>query len=295
MKVLFLGNTAGAFTPVAEWLHENGHEVKIVVRACFDPYKFTENSGLGVLVDSPRDLYRETMRQISDMSPDIVHISSSLELLLITRLQSWRTPIVFTYHGVDVRDSTGKPHKIVSQLAEHITVTTPDLKSYGNFLDRVINPDFHYRGGRVPDTALMFYGDYFYADNRELAKEWCASKGYELTILDKNHSDYPIPHDKMPDYFSRYEYYLDWKDQRGELHALSKTALEALRCGCKVVHDSDFEREITVDDVSWVKPEHYLGLYVLISATQNKWRSFRRIPRVLWWLVKWRRGGLDER
>lgn len=295
MKVLFLGNTAGAFTPVAEWLHANGHETKIVVRECFDPYKFTENSGLGVLVGGPRDLYRETMRQIQEMSPDIIHISSSLELLLIARLQSWKTPVVFTYHGVDVRDSTGRPHKIVSQLADHITVTTPDLSSYGNFLDRVISSDFRYRGGRVPDTALMFYGDYFYADKRDFAREWCGDRGHTLTILDKNHASYPIPHDEMPDYFSRYEYYLDWKDQRGELHALSKTALEALRCGCKVIHDSDFEREITEKDVSWVTPEDYLSLYDEVLKGRSKWRSFRRLPRVLWWFIKWRRGGLDER
>jgi len=293
MKVLFLGNTAGAFTPVAEWLHENGHEVKIVVRACFDPYKFTENSGLGVLVDGPLDLYKETMRQIEEMSPDIVHISSSRELLLVARIQSWKTPIVFTYHGVDARDPTGRPHKIVSQLADHVTVTTPDLSSYGNFLDRPIGHEFHYRGGRVIDTALMFYRDYFYADKRGLAKEWCTERGYELTILDD--AENPIPHDEIPEVLSKYEYYLDWKDQRGELHALSKMALEALRCGCKVIHDSDFEREITESNVDWVTPEDYLSLYDEVVKGRSKWRHFRRLPRVLWWLVKWRRGGLDER
>jgi hypothetical protein len=289
MRVLYLWNTAGVFTPVADWLIENGHDAKIVMRSMFDIYRHTQVSQAAIMVDTPRDFYRMTVKMIRNFKPDIIHISSSLEGIVISRAIAWRTPIIFSYHGSDARDTTGKPHKVVVRLADYIHVSTPDLQSYGNWIDRPIPTIFYYRGGRKLNTALMFYKSHFYADKRDMAREWSRKHGIELTILDELHPGFPIPNDQMPELFSKFEYFLDWKDQKDELYALSKTALEALSCGCKVIHDSNLEKPILPSEFKTVGVEPYITLYKTIKKA-SLWKTFRRLfytaIAVFWMLSK---------
>lgn len=285
MKVLYLWNTAGVFTPVANWLLDNGHDAKIVARYSFDIYQHTENSRAAVMVDTSRDFIRKGIELIRKWKPDIIHISGTRKMLVIARALSPRGIIVFSYHGSDARNPTGKPHS-ETKLADFVHVTTPDLKSYGNFIDRPIDSIFSDRGCRVPRTALMFYKQHFYVDNRDLARDWCKVRGYTLTILDEEHSDFPVPNDKMPELLSRYEYYLDWKDQKGDLQALSKTALEALACGTKVVHDSDFDNVIDGDDYFWIIPSDYFQLYLGILERRSIRKAIKRLPRLMWEVAK---------
>jgi hypothetical protein len=276
MKVLYLWNTAGVFTPVAEWLLDNGHQAKIVMRYMYDLYRQTQDSRAAHMVNTGRDFYLTGLRQIRRFKPDIIHINSSVKMLILARAIAWRTPIVFTYHGSDARNPTGKPHKEVTQLADYISVTTPDLESYGNYIERPVHPMFHDRGGRRPRTALMFYKSHFYVDNREKAKEWAKDKDIELTILDELHPDFPIPHEEMPGVLSKYEYFIDWKGQKDELFALSKTAIEALACGCKVVHDSNVNHEIQPSDWEDCGATPYIRLYMWLERA-SRWKTFKRL------------------
>jgi len=291
MKVLYLWNTAGVFTPVAEWLIANGHEAKIVMRSDFDIYLHTQRSETAVMVDTSRDFYRMGIKLIRDWKPDVIHISGSLKMLVIARFYTPRSLIVFTYHGSDARNPKKKPHG-ETKLADFVHVSTPDLHPYGTFIDRPLPDIFYDRGGRINGSALMFYKDHFYVDNRNLAREWASDHKFDLTILDQDHPDFPIPNDQMPDIFSKYEYFLDWKDQKGELQALSKTALEALRCGCKVIHDSDLTHEIHASDIEWIKPIAYYRLYLMIQNSLSRIRTIKRIPRLIWEVAKIVKGRL---
>lgn len=275
MKILYLWNTAGVFTPVAEWLIDNGHDAKIVHRTSFDIYKQTSKSRAAVMVGRALHFYTTALKLIRSFKPDIIHISSSVKMLVLARALAWRTPIIFTYHGSDARNPTGKPHPQVSGLADYIHVTTPDLKPYGNWIDRPIDPAFYYRGGRQKGTALLFYKSHFFVDNRSVAQEWCNERGIKLMVLDDSHPQFPIPNDLMPIVLSKCEFYLDWKNQKDELYALSKTALEALACGCKVIHDSDTEHIIYPHNFQNVGVEPYITLYK--SLPKSSWSvSVRR-------------------
>jgi hypothetical protein len=64
MKVLILWNTAGAFTPIAKYMIANGHEVRIVMRSQFDPFRHSIDSGCAVMVDSAKGFYIEGLKQI---------------------------------------------------------------------------------------------------------------------------------------------------------------------------------------------------------------------------------------
>ena len=294
MKLLVLWNTAGAFSPVAKWLNENGHEARIVMRREFDVFRHTADSGCGIMVRTSGGFYKEGMKQILKWRPDVIHCSSSIKMLVLARMIAPRTPTILSYHGSDVRNSpTGKVHPMAS-LADFIHVVSPDLQQYGVWIDRVINEHFHYRGGRVPDTALMYYSPHYYVDSRKDAMEWCEQRGIELTIVDRTDPEFePIPNNAMPMVYSKNEYYLDWKGQKGEFHALSKCALEALACGCKVVHDSDTDKIIGPDDYKMAKIEDYVGLYDSMKRT-SCWKAIKRYPRVLKGLVDWARGRAER-
>ena len=274
MRVLYLWNTAGVFTPVAEHIMDNGGDAKIVARYDFDIYRHTQDSRAAHMVNTTRDFYLASLRLIRSFKPDIIHISGSVRMLVLARTLAWRTPIVFTYHGSDVRNPTGKPHRETTQLADYITVTTPDLAQYGHHIERPVDPLFYDRGGRREKTALMFYKTHFYADKRNMAVHWANDRAILLTVLGEEHPDFPIPYHQMPDLLSRYEYFLDWKDQKGELQALSKTAIEALACGCKVVHDSDVNRAILPEEWEDCGVQPYIDLYG--SLERASWRKALR-------------------
>lgn len=295
MKILYLWNTAGVFTPVAEWLIANGHEAKIVARYDFDIYRHTEDSQAAVMVDTSDDFYRMGIKLIREWKPDVIHISGTRTMLVLARAIAPRGLIVFTYHGTDARNPEKKAH-VETKLADFVHVTTPDLAPYGKWIDRPIDPMFHYRGGRKKETALMFYKSHFYKDNRDLARDWCKTRGYNLTIIDEDHPDFPIPNGDMPDWFSMFEYFLDLKDQKGELMALSKTALEALACGCKVVHDSDLEHVFQKSDIDWVEPIDYFILYRSLVHDRRfpTIQAIKRFPRLCWHLAKIVKGRLKK-
>ncbi len=88
---------------------------------------------------------------------------------------------------------------------------------------------FYDRRQHVPATAFSFsYG----AD--DLARQYAKELGLSLTLHDRFAS--PIPHSRLPQIFSEYEYYIDVKSIGGRLiNDTSKAALEALASGCKVV------------------------------------------------------------
>lgn len=262
MRVLFCWNTAATFNSVADWLIDNGHDARIIMRESLDLGDCTKTHRAGIVVDTPNDYYREVIHQIREFKPTHIHVSSSIKCLLISRILAPRTPIIFSYHGTDIRGRE-KAHKETS-VADYVTVTTPDLARYGKWIDRPSDPIFYYRGGRVQNTALMLYNGNFILDQRELAKEWCRERNISLTILDRTDPNYKmIQYIDMPEVYSKYEYYLDFKGFIGKQFALSKAAIEAFQCGCEVFHDSDLNNPLNNIKLSGV--DEYIELYIRLQ------------------------------
>lgn len=282
MKVLVCWNTAAAFNPLADWLLENGHDVRIVMRSGFDVGDCTANHPAGVMVNSATNFYRECMRQVRKFKPDIIQASSSIKALVLVRLIAPRSLIVLTYHGTDVRGR--KEAHPESRLADFVTVTTQDLSKFGVWMNRSIGSHFAYRGGRKPNTALMLYSDNFILDQRKNAKDWCNYKNIELTLLDRTNPDCQvIPYHLMPEFYSQFEYYLEFKGQTGDNYALSKAAMEAFCCGCKVIHESG-----PITSIKLAEPDEYYRLYLTLKRastfTASKRFAAKRFIRALWYL-----------
>jgi hypothetical protein len=265
MKVLFLWNTAGAMSAVIEWLNNNGHEARVLVSKIHDPMSHSIRLKKSIPVSSPMEFYIKGIIQILRFKPDVIHVSSSLKILIIARFFAFHTPIVFFYHGRDIRGRQS-PHR-ETKLADKVCVTTPDLAKYGEWWDRPTPGMFYYRGGRKANTALLVFAPYFKSDSREIAKTWCKKRDIELTILDR--SEEVVPHEDMPKLLSQFEYVLDFKGHRTNKKLLSKIALESLACGCKVVSESDLELIIMPGEYKRRTPEEYLEMYKSLRRTDK--------------------------
>jgi hypothetical protein len=252
ISILVLRNTAGAITPVADWLVENGHQAVIVEPAKIDIFALTSYSKNAIMTHG-RNFYMKALDCLLDRRPDVIHVNTSHLIVSFVRFFAPRTPLVLMYHGSEIRErmKVGLGHRQEVCLVDKTIVSTRDLRAFGEWFDRPIPRYFKYQGGRKKRTALMVYADFFAdagKDQRKMARRVCEELGLELTIREKRNI-HPLPNSEMPALYSKYEYFLDFKGfDTPKTFALSKSALEAMRCGCKVLHDSNPYTPINPDE-----------------------------------------------
>ena len=281
MNIMFVHNTAGALTPVADWLVDNGH--KAVIFLGIDLFELSTYSP-NARMKGTRALYEMVIEYIINTGPDVIHINSGHAFIPFIRLFTQRIPIVFMYHGSDARTRTKlglAPRRVIS-WADKVLVSTPDLGDYGEWYDRPVPSFFRYTGGRVKGSALMIYAEFFAEygkDKRKLAREVCSKLGLDLTIRQRRNEN-PIPHSEMPKLYSQYEYFLDFKGHDSDkTFALSKSALEAMSCGCIVLQDKD--PYIPIIPADYLKGEELLQRYVDLYAGLRKESYAKVIPRFI--------------
>ncbi|MHA1864446.1 MAG: glycosyltransferase [Candidatus Thorarchaeota archaeon] len=276
MRILYISNTAGVMSPVIKWLNKSGNKSRVIMRKKYDLIEHTSPLDCSIMVDSPRDFYRAVYVEIRNFKPDIIQSNSNIIGIILARLFAHRTPLILMYHGSEVRGRK-KVHPEAS-LADKIIVSTPDLEEYGEWYDRPVSNIFKDKGGRILGTAFMIYASYNMLDLRKESKKWCKDRNLELTIMDLD-NDPKIPRSEMPAYLSKFEYYIDFKGY-GNSRAFSLVAIEAMKCGCKVVSDSDPTRIVTIDDYKVRTPEDYFMLYQSMKRPTIG-RTIRRLPRLL--------------
>ena len=292
MKVLILWNMGGAFTPVAQQLIESEKDdVRVIKTGEFNGYGHTHIIGHKArLSPTPKQYYKDIINVIRKFDPDVIHVTGSIKSLIVARLITPRTPVYFTYHGDEVRGR--KSAHAETKLADSVSVTTPDLRDYGVFIDRPIGKHFYDRGGRDDNAALFIYNDYWFEDTRPLAKKWCEDRGKDLTVLDVSKKENRIPYEEMPEFYSKFTFFLDFKGHVKDRFALSKAAIEAAACGCTIVHDSDLFKFYLSDDLKIVTAQDYIGLYRDMKRA-SIWIGLMRIPRILLGILRWGTGRLD--
>lgn len=271
MKVLFLKNTAGASTPIAIWLQKNGHDVRMIDTKANDRFGRISMFVESLLCDSPAELKALVKSTILDWRPDVIHVNSYDFYLVICRIINLRTPIVFQLHGSEIRGRKKLPNN--ARLADVIIVSTPDLSEYGEWYGNPTDDSFADKGGRQLGTGLLVYDHQSYIDERKTAKAFCRDNGFELTIAQNT------PHKEVPQLLSKFEYYLDFK----RLDSLSKLALEAASCGCRVIHlDSNGTIRLwSLAEVALCQasPAEYLMLYESLST--NRFRNLLKLISVM--------------
>jgi len=149
----------------------------------------------------------------------------------VVALKILRRKLVIHLHGPIRRYCKKLSTKVALQICDKVLVSTPDLLRYwlsAQWLPNPIDPIFKpMKRLHIKGKALYLWSPYdIEKSSNVMVKNLSQRMGLELTILNRK-----IPYRDMPKILNNYEYFFD----RFNIPSLSKTALEALACGCKVV------------------------------------------------------------
>lgn len=194
----------------------------------------------------------------------VIHIHSIWGAVLFTLFK----PKLIEFHGDDVRRKPSMyswlrraPARLFLNLysvRNKIYVSTPDLLDEvpnGVWIPNIADTEHFkpYPESRVAGSALYCSAWY---ETGVHAKQYAEANKLKLTVLDRKGGDW-VDHRDFPKYLNQFEYYID----RKEIHSLSKTALEALACGLKVV---DWQGNILTGLPKIHEPEYVAKLTIKI-------------------------------
>lgn len=255
MRVLHVGNIAGIGMIFSKYLNKKCIESHNVFynKEIYDPMRYYQVYPDYVTVFESEEM--EFLKNIVCIAEnyDIIHIHTHVPWCATLKTNFPEKPIVFEYHGTDLRDNIGNQYRLeMEKYADKIICSTQDLPYFhedgpGTML-WVPNPVDTDHFQRI-DTKKAYHKYLTICRNeRELKKItdmlYKAGMAYHFDYIDR--SQFLFTYAEMPRLFSMYEYYFDIKFGGFEklfddpLQILSKSAMEAICCGL-VVYTNDFD------------------------------------------------------
>lgn len=263
--MLHIWDQAGVAFILAKFQQMNGNESKVIRVKNADKYGIDEfYKEYGLFVTTEELVYKsiEEARRA-----DVIHIHSLPEMVInIRNTYGVSKVIILHYHGTDIRGFSGdnsrifslrnilKPKNIVGKirkrrlhikaqrLADRVIVSTPDLIRLVKgsiFLPNPIDTD-HFNKKMIKERSGDVYEGVLVnseVTNVELAMNYCRHKKINLNINIYDRTKNPIYYKDVPNFLKKYDVYIDLRFvDRKLLKNLSKTALEALACGLRVLN-----------------------------------------------------------
>lgn len=228
MRVLHVAtfNIAGVPGLLVNGLRQKGTEADLIV-TLRHPYGFPYET----IVEGGGTKFLRRIMSISQ-GYDIVHVHGLLYRFCVDifALKMLKRRVIMHFHGSELRQG----HNLLSvrlaqRASDRILVSTPDLLSFAalaDWLPNPIDPIFRVLRTQVRKGRALYFRKEYEADKEKLVKDKCDEMGLELTIPNGF-----IPYCEMPYFLNQFEVFFD----RFVIPSLSKTALEALACGCKVI------------------------------------------------------------
>lgn len=228
MKVLHVFNWAGVPSLLIKGLRQKGHEADLIVRQA-SRYNFPYEKVVNL---SARDFLFYILKLSQEY--DILHIHGLNYLkqfnVDVFALKTFRTNFVLHLHGTELRQNYDKlTVKLALEVPISVLVSTPDLLHYypkARWLPNPIDPIFRPLENPKRCGNALYFRHWYEPEKENLVKKMCREMNLELTIPGK-----PVPYGEMPHFLNQFEVFFD----RFTIPTLSKTALEALACGCKVI------------------------------------------------------------
>lgn len=265
MYVLHIWDQAGVAFILAKFQQINGNESKVIRVKNADKYgidEFYEEYGLFV---APEELVYKSIEEAR--RADVIHIHSLPEMVInIRNMYRESKVIVLHYHGTDIRGFSEdnsrtfnlrnilRPKNIfrkirkrrlhikAQRLADRVIVSTPDLIQLVKgsiFLPNPIDTD-HFNKKLIKERSADVYEGILInseVTNIELAMNYCKHKKINVNINIYDRTKNPICYKDIPNLLKKYDVYIDLRFvNRKLLKNLSKTALEALACGLRVLN-----------------------------------------------------------
>jgi hypothetical protein len=266
LYVLHIWDQAGVAFILAKFQQMNGNESKVIRVKNTDKYgidEFYKEYGLFV---APEELVYKSIEEAK--KADVIHVHSLPEMVInIRKIYGGSKIIILHYHGTDIRGFSKdnsrtfnlrnilKPENIVKKikkrrlhikaqrLADRVIVSTPDLIQLVKgsvFLPNPIDTD-HFTNKKLTKERSVDVSKGIIVNsevtNIELAMNYCKHKKINLNIYIYDRTKNPIYYKDVPNFLKKYDVYVDLRFvNRKLLMNLSKTALEALACGLKVLN-----------------------------------------------------------
>ena len=205
MKVVMVGDCAFVGFELARELRKRGHQVTHIT--------FNHYSRLRFLKALPVPL------QLAFDDCDLVHAHYARFPLYAAWLSG--KPFVAHCHGSDIRGGVSRFKKYCFSKAEKVLVSTPDLLSQlpdATWLPNPVSWEFH-------DLGVPKHGAVYFKHKLDPPLPSLPQFLGKIEVLARN-----VPYKDMPKILNQYEYVVDY-----HFPSLSKLALEALGCGCRVV------------------------------------------------------------
>lgn len=196
---------------------------------------------------------------------DILHVHSMWSIVFFVPFK----PKLYEFHGDDVRVKPSMyswfrrlPARLFVNVFgwnRKLVVSTPDLLSCvpgSVWLPNIVDTEHFYPMPELRVKGSALYCSMWY-ENGEHAIKYAKDNGLHLTVLERKKNDW-VDYREFPKYLNQFEVFID----RKEIHSLSKTALEALACGLKVVDWEGNEHVgLPVNHLPDVVTENCLKLY----------------------------------
>ncbi len=234
-SVLHVWNTAGVGSIIAKYQNRLfGWNTWVVMRKKFDRF------GLTIYGDAwdCGTIYFYIKSLLKSLNYSLIHVHSLDKMVKFSKIIFPRKKVVLHYHGSDIR-GRWKERRKYWEKADLILVSTLDLlegaPEKATFLHNPVDVDFFHPMG-ISNKGTAFHISY---NADDLAIKYAEENNLSLTIHDRLKN--PINYIKFGETLAKYEYYVDIKrNNKGRiLNAMSKTGLESLACGLKVIRWDD--------------------------------------------------------
>lgn len=263
MRILHIWDQAGVACILAKYQRELGHHVKVLKRANYDPFRIFKFYNEPLLDIDGKSFINLALKEAKDF--DIIHIHSIAKLVpMLKKKYHNKKIIVLHYHGSEIRNSKNfdNLHANSQDQADIILVSTLDLLNHVKNSKCIYLPNpidiqhFSKLNNRIKSiyeekaltittnrTNIPILFNYLLKNNIKL----------KVDVIDRVLNS--ISYSELPNLLFQYTHYIDIKYDNGTiLPALSKTGLEALACGIKVLtydlrHINEFPSEHKPENV----------------------------------------------
>ena len=273
MKILHINDIAGVACILAKYQRFNDIESKVLSPNKIDKFGILKFYKDYVNVVEPLNFAEYCISEAKEA--DVIHIHSMEDLVIKMRKTFGNSKkIILHYHGTDLRGLKNKNNPALStmkikakfyirkvrnrlslikmgyyrsantesqKLADEILVSTADLllllpnaKYLPNPIDITHFSKDNINNNKVNNNALTIKTE---TGNTQKTLEYLRENNIDLKIDVFDRTKKPLLHEEIPNLLKKYNVYVDIKIVNDQLlESLSKTGLESLACGLKVLN-----------------------------------------------------------
>jgi len=237
LRILHVWDQAGVACILAKHHRRLGHDIRILKRAGYDPFGISQFYGEQLINMDGKSFLKLVAKEAENY--DLVHVHSLYKIIPELKKKYRDTKIVLHYHGSEVRGKQADPLRAeAEEKADAILGSTKDLQDYVDNMTCIPNPvdTEHFTPGATPSNGKAFTIRTTRGDSQWVL-DYLKKNKIDLSVDVVDREANPIQYSEVPAFLKRYGTYVDIKYIDGTLlEAMSKTGLESLACGLKVIN-----------------------------------------------------------